>query len=29
MSNFATYLEENQTYYEELRQQVFEMIGMA
>jgi|TARA_Y100000592_G_scaffold73358_1_gene114232 recombination protein RecA len=29
MSNFATYLEENQTYYEELRQQVFEMIGMV
>ncbi len=29
MSNFATYLEENPSYYEELRQQVFEMIGMA
>ena len=29
MSNFATYLENNQEYYDELRQQVFEMVGMA
>jgi recombination protein RecA len=29
MSNFATYLEENPSYYEDLRQQVFEMIGMG
>lgn len=29
MSNFATYLEENPEYYDELRQQVFEMVGMA
>jgi len=29
MSNFATYLEENPSYYEDLRQQVFEMIGMV
>ena len=28
MANFATYLEENPNYYDELRQQVFEMIGM-
>jgi len=29
MSNFATYLENNPEYYDELRQQVFEMVGMA
>jgi recombination protein RecA len=29
MSNFATYLEENPSYYDDLRQQVFEMVGMA
>jgi RecA/RadA recombinase len=28
MSNFATYLENNPEYYDELRQQIFEMIGL-
>jgi recombination protein RecA len=29
MSNFASYLENNPDYYNELRQQVFEMVGLA
>ena len=29
MSNFATYLENNPEYYTELKEQVFELIGIA